>query len=383
MDPTHAFCKKIISRKTALTLLFASIIATQAVWGGPPNAYAVTVSPPQMIQAPNGERTKAVSINNHSLVVGTYGGPNGMTRSFTWTRRGGFQDIGEFTATGLNNCGDIVGAVNLYAPAVPADPNLPTRALLIRDGQTLDLGTLDPSTSSSWAYPTGINDLGHVSGMAGDFIENSLRPFLWTPETGMQALDEPQFHSGAAALNNHDQLVGTKQIEEFNGLQAGALWAPGQPVQILGSLGGRFGIAESINDNAEVIGNSATDLLLLPQRSGFYWSATTGVVPLQPYESQSTFDVANIAHDINAWGDIVGAIYAQRENFIEPRATLWTSYSDFFTFSDVSSEAMSINDRGQIVGILSPGEPTERAALWQIEPRLYLHGQDKRLCHRR
>lgn len=369
---------------SVLTFILITFVGTQTAWAKPPKDKIKRISDPIPITSSTGEATTAVDINDRNVVVGTYGGLYGIARSFTWTKRKGFKDIGEFTATAINNCGDVAGVLNLSYPGLPVHTGNPTNAVIIRDGQIIDLGKLDSSSPTSWAYATDINDRGHVSGIAGDQATSTTIPFIWTPETGMRALDTPEFHSGALALNNRDQIVGFKQADPFNGSQGGALWTPGQPVRLFGRLGGRTGSGSAINDSAEVVGNSDTSFLLFPLRAGFFWSETDGLIPLQPYESQEA-DTANQARDINSHGLIVGSISAvDAPGSSRPQAALWTSPANFFIFGDIASEAIAINDRGRIVGnMLADNLTSSGAVFWKLNKKLYQHSQGHKFCRYR
>jgi uncharacterized membrane protein len=163
----------------------------------------------------------------------------------------------------------------------------------------------------------------------------------------------------AFGINNRGQAVGTSgQCSNVTvpdtGRPAGphaVLWEPdGRPVN-LGTLGGTYNLASSINDEGDVTGNaqSSKDGNIHP----FLWSREDGIQDLGAYQA-SILTVAPCCHSLNNRRQIAG--FAIDSNF-NIRALLWEhgAYTDLNELVPSGSplylqQATSINDAGQITG---------------------------------
>jgi probable HAF family extracellular repeat protein len=110
-----------------------------------------------------------------------------------------------FSATGINDGGQVVGAMNEGGNIV--------HGFLYSNGTTTDLGTIGTNELTDWSYAEGVNDLGEVVGYStynaytaflysnGQMINlNSLLP------TGAQAAG--WYLGDATAINDEGQIVG-------------------------------------------------------------------------------------------------------------------------------------------------------------------------------
>ncbi len=165
-----------------------------------------------------------------------------------------------------------------------------------------DLGTLGGNSSAAW----GINNTGQVVGQA-DLSSTSTHAFLWTASEGMKDL---------------------------------------------GSLGGNFSAAYGINEAGDIVGFS-----YLPDNitvHAFLYTEVAGMQDLGDFNGDGS-----IANAINASGQIVGFGYLRpyQEGLI---AALWTSTHKMQSLGTATeSDALGINDSGQIVGYYGAG-----AFLW-------------------
>jgi probable HAF family extracellular repeat protein len=112
-------------------------------------------------------------------------------------------------ATGINEQGQVVGISGICDQAVG---RFTAKHALLWDknGNIVDLGNLG---APFWNTPTNINQRGDVVGFAGapgDPDGNFLQAFLWTAESGMQALGflPGDVHSEAYGINEKRQVVG-------------------------------------------------------------------------------------------------------------------------------------------------------------------------------
>jgi probable HAF family extracellular repeat protein len=125
-----------------------------------------------------GGQSWANAINDSGQIVGISFTPSGVGHAFVW-QNGVMTDIGTATqgpteAMAINNSGDVVGQMWSRQCPCGTDPSPPSRAVLWRQGQLVDLGTL--GGTSSWA--TAINKAGQVVG-ASFTTSGHTHAFVW------------------------------------------------------------------------------------------------------------------------------------------------------------------------------------------------------------
>lgn len=204
--------------------------------------------------------------------------------------------------------------------------------------------------------PMALNDRGEVL---------ILRPYwqrltyvVWTPKTG--ALH--QWHSRpdatlVYAFNTAGQVGGTLADETaFVGDRNGGM-------QPLGALSpGRHSDVKSLNNLGMAAGSSgAAD----GQSHAFVWSAADGMVDLHPAEASESGGL-----DINRHGQVAGYVVGangERHAAVLARGAAPQDLGCIATQADVAakcrSEAVALNDRGQVVGNVNSFE-NSRAFIW-------------------
>ena len=243
---------------------------------------------------PDGIDSDPYAINDQGAVAGTAGLLDGYQHAFVWTKNKGARDLGTLvghnaysTARGINNSGQVVGLSYL-------SDEITYRAFLYtqKDGMQ-DLGTLGGNSSAAY----GINNTGQVVGEA-DLSSISTHAFLWTASAGMKDL---------------------------------------------GSLGGNTSAAYGINEAGDIVGFSyLRDNFTV---HAFLYTEAAGMLDLGDFNGDGS-----IANAINASGQIVGIGYLRpdQEGLI---AALWTSTHKMQGLGTATeSDALGINDSGQIVG---------------------------------
>jgi probable HAF family extracellular repeat protein len=298
--------------------------------------------------------------NGNKADLGTLpGGPSSLT---TWISPNGL-------ISGISENGKL-------DPVIPGFPQL--HAVLWRDGRITDLGTFDGAYES---VANAVNSRGQVAGAALNSIPDAdsmfglgyqTRAFLW--ENG-SLLDLGTLGTGtdaeAALINNRGQVVGWSYTSSEHSdicaavyglpLSTGSfVWDRQKGMVNLGSLGGTCTVAMGLNDRGQIVGQSwsAGDAT----GHAFYWDRAHGMLDLRTLGGD--FASASVINDA---GDAVGGSYLAGNVLID--ATLWRGKSaiDLGTVDgDQCSYAMSINARGQVVGIsgtLNCDSP--RAFLWE------------------
>jgi probable HAF family extracellular repeat protein len=240
----------------------------------------------------------------------------------------------------------------------------------------VDLGTLGGQSS----YATGFNDHGHVVG-SSQTATGDWHGFLWR---GGRMLDLGTFRPNG--INNRDDIIGDI---DFNGV---AYLRRGHRMIKLGSLGGSYTFPVALNDRGDVVGTSSdAEELSVP----FLWSGghmrrlplssvsginnhrqISGGVAVEPdgYHAvrlhgryiadlgAGPFNRSN-SYAINEAGWIIGWKFSPQQ---DQRGVLWRGRgaTDLGTLGGGSTEARSIDDRGQILGISQAAEGMH-PFLWQ------------------
>jgi len=294
-------------------------------------------------------------------------------------------------ANSLNNRGWASGLANF------ACDNIGHASLWVNGSSAIDLGALGGSTANSAiAWPIK-NDSGVIVGISETGQENPLPEFFscWpfftpgTPSTKvcqgfrwsqgvMSAL--PPFPGGynsyATAANNRGQITGWAengvhdptcdpafQILQFRGV----IWQPDGTMQELPPLAGdSTSTGNAINDIGQVVGISGACGVAVGDVS-----AAHAVL----WENGLPIDLGNLGGHtwntptaINNHGTVVGfALQPGQEGTRNFQAFVWTKATGMQALpmapGDIRSEALGINDKDQIVGLIR-GPSGIRAVMW-------------------
>jgi probable HAF family extracellular repeat protein len=312
-----------------------------------------------------------------------------ITHAFEWSK-GAVTDLGSLagpdycsTPFWVNSRGVIVGA----SENGQTDPLLgvnQAQAVLWKDGQIVSLGSLGGYESLA----TDINQRGQIAGNATNATPDSYcffgtaqqRAFLW--ENGQMqdlgTLGGTCVSVGQVEiLNDNGQVVGTSTTSTIPNPLTGVppwdpfVWEQGKGMTDLGSLGGAYGVADSINNRGQIIGQSsiASDPGAcdgFPDNGdlnchAFFWDQ--GV--LTDLTTSTIGGNPQFLTGLNDAGEIIGS-----GSFPDAAsdAFLWRNgvATDLGHLTDCYSGALAINSETQVVGLtISCDGNTNRAFLWE------------------
>ena len=241
-------------------------------------------------------------------------------------------------AHAINPSGDIVG----WTTPPRTFGAFRVHAVLWRDGEIIDLGTLGGDLSRAW----GINPAGVVVGSALTPDNAYYHAFRW--ENGVMTELGPGYAFG---ISPDGRVVGRSE----GSVDAGhaVLWEDGAMVD-LGTLGGVTSVAYAINPSGVIVGSSQT---ADGAEHAFVWRDGTMV------DLGTLGGARSVAYAINPRGDIVGSSTTAAG---EEHAVLWRKNGDMVDLGlpGRTTVARGINASGQIVGYFS-GSPYGGAFLWQ------------------
>jgi len=356
----------------------------------------------------------AFGINNAGEIAGaaaTSAQTDGFAvTAFLWTKQKGITPLGVlgpllFPACPTCNSGaaavGALGQVAMGSEIATLDPNdqdfgqwdpaapthRVTRAVIFRNGVMKALPNLPGGKN---ANPFWINNRGQVSGVAetdsedlscsigpngpsepnglnGPNLKRGFLPVIWEPNGEIQELS-PLISEGdtvaiAFTINDQGEAVGNSGMCSTTGLPPFAinfstashavLWDK-EGVHDLGSLGGAYNGASSINNRGEVVGMAQS-----PKdgtNHAFLWTRQTGMLDYGTFPG-AVATVVPCCHTNNDRGEIVGFSFEPTNPF-GGRALIWQGkepkdLNDFVRdpgpFVQLQ-QALSINDAGQIIG---------------------------------
>jgi probable HAF family extracellular repeat protein len=192
-----------------------------------------------LVPIPGANNGQANAISNghvagYSVLV------DGTARATLW-HDGIAEDLGVGSANAINSLDQVVGYIQPNFQQGDFTPH----ASLWDHGILTDLGTL-PGFDSTDA--TGINDSGEVVGIAFSFANpQNQAGFRWTVQTGIQVISPA---ASALAINSHGDIAGI-------GLNLhAAIFSTKKRTTDLGTLGGDFSVAGSLNTKGHAAGYS-------------------------------------------------------------------------------------------------------------------------------
>jgi uncharacterized membrane protein len=289
------------------------------------------------------QQTIPTGINNNEEIVG-FVQPTGTmagVNAFLWTRQGGFQLLAEdAVATDINDRGDVTG-YRYECTQFPDGGGFCNFRGFVWNGRTGFIDLVD-------FVPTAINNSGDMAGecsAAGGLAACAIHRGIRT-QWECELEDCSQRASG---INARGDVVGMRASPGFEF----AMLFPrrGTPV-VLGAQ-----TAEDINNAGTVAGRAPTSLW---PSNATLWT-NKGLV--QAPSADTTIAVA-----LNERGWAAGIRFGSDA----PNASFFWDGSGNTLVNlapeAVSSEALDINDRGQIVGTIGTITQSQQLVIWRVHP---------------
>jgi uncharacterized membrane protein len=216
----------------------------------------------------------------------------------------------------------------------------------------------------------GINARGDVVGNLGTrgFVVNDPLPFVWNERGGLTLIPllTGWLGANAIAVNNAGVVVGEAKvtnpaspsgwsIHAFQWTKQGGTLDLGQ----VSIAAGPTGLA-AINERGQAVGT----MIVGGQRRAIFWSAGTGIVDIHPdgmLHSQ--------AMDINDRGQVVGVYTVSTPSGTSGRAYIRSAAGLFTELPGLSSSgsvARAVNEAGEIVGSSVDEGGQVHPVLWRV-----------------
>ena len=283
--------------------------------------------------------SEADGLNDLGQVVGTSGADDkGTSHSFIW-QAGKLVDIGaSIEALGPGGTGDWALRINDFGQILGGGNSLPPYVWQSGKLEALNFnGSCFPGTNNA----TGINDLGNVVGTdcEGNGLVWRNGNITYLPATCSTCLPGSVL---PFAINDVGQIVG-EAIVEGSSLSLHAVLSQDGKVTDLGTLGGDSSVAYAVNVWGQVVGVSQVDCGGIPNSCvhAFLWQNGK----MQDLGTL-TGDDSSQAVSINALGQVVGVSFSQSGG----RAFLW----ERGTMSDLN-DLIPTNSGWDLVNFTTPG----------------------------
>jgi probable HAF family extracellular repeat protein len=292
------------------------------------------------------------------IVIGTFGGPNSAIPEAFLALNGGtavrvISDDGTVAGIGDTATAD---------PSCYIDDCFFPNAFRWREGVLTDLGTLpgDKYSGSTWISRNGLIVGLAENGQSDPLVGvPEMRGVLWSRD---RMLDLGTLQGGyetfAFAVNNRGQVAGAAtntvpDVFSIFGAQIRPFLWQGGSMKDLGTLGGPEGVALLVNDRGQVAGYSFPNATAnanngpcqanAPAQEPFFYSNGRMV-------DIGTFGgTCGITNALNNRGQVAGQSYTSGNAFA--RAFLWDGkLNDLGTLGGQNADAEWLNDAGDVVG---------------------------------
>jgi probable HAF family extracellular repeat protein len=377
-----------MKKLTARALIAAVLLAVAAAAAGAGTGHDTRAFADYRVanlQSLGGTSSVGFSVNDRGWVAGRSNLPGNQTRHATLWRNGVLTDLK--TLGGANSAvlwpvknlrGIVTGIAQTNEPDplnekwscgffFPAATGRGTRCL----GFKWQNGVMTrlPTLGGTHGFATGSNNLGQTTGWAENTVHDptcelpqvlQFRAVVWGPRLDQIRELQPlpgDTATAATAINDHGRVIGISGICDqaagrFSAIH-NVVWDNGAPPVDIGDFGGvAWNTPMALNQQGAVVGfanASAADGGNLDPRA-FLWTESQGIQPLGALPG----DVTSQALGINEWGQVVGQSCDADDNC---RAFLWNhgvmaDLNDLVTSGDADllTTANDIDDFGRITG---------------------------------
>lgn len=295
-----------------------------------------------------------------SIVIGVSAGPATAAGTYTAVDLGGLGGPFGLVAHAVNEHGWVAGESTVPATAPIDQPagspgGWTSHAVLWRDGQRIDLGTL----GGRWSRAYAINDAGVVVGES-ERADGSVHAFRCQPGGIPEDLGTLGGRNSAAyGINGKGKIVGSSDTAVAT--SHAARWTGGD-IADLGTLGGPTSVARAINDAGAVVGESR---LASGQVRGFVLrnGSMVDLGSLAGPTGASSAYAINRRGVIAGWSTAPGAGASWQHHPATWSAGRWR---DLGVQAGGHGEATGISDHGLVVGteLARPGIGIYVAVVW-------------------
>lgn len=183
-----------------------------------------------------------------------------------------------------------------------------------------------------------------------------LQATVWTETQAINlgSLNDNSYRSEATSVNDAGQITGISYLDSKQGSYHAVKWQDGN-ISDLGTLGGRFSQANSINKYGVIAGWSED--ANQGSMHATIWNGDQIIIMHSNYSH-------SLAKDINDNGVVVGAVSGEHVN---PMASVWVDQREtvLSTGDSLWSRANAVNNMEQIVGYVRyANEELQHASLW-------------------
>jgi probable HAF family extracellular repeat protein len=184
-----------------------------------------------------------------------------------------------------------------------------------------------------------INNNGQV--MVNTGKADAYKVATWGLASDTEGLALPVTNGGGASISDTAAIAGTGDPDSSGIFQA-FVWQPGTGVQWLGSLGGELSAASGVNDAGNVVGYSYNAAY---SQHAFLWTRAGGMQDLTPSLTNTS---GGTAVAINTLNQVVGYYFPDGAD--NTLGFLWTQANGFQSLGVPGTLAFAINDSQMIVG---------------------------------
>ena len=316
-----------------------------------------------MIVDPLQQNSYGMSLNQQSQVAG-------FSERFASRYNNGVQENlgvlpGGITSKGhaINNLGEVAGH------STYTDSGSIHHATLFRNGTKTDLGSLP--NAGNYSTAAGINDSTEIVGYSGfDADTSNTRAFIWDASGGLRNLGTlGGGFAKAFSINNAGQVTGHASTTTPNSHVA-FIWDEVNGMRPIGTIAGNTSTGRLINANGHVAGTSTINDFDNRQHAFFYNG--TSILDLGSLGGEDFYSDRSSANGINIHDHVVGSTYLPYEGgalYLVAFIYRDGQMQNLEALLDASGAgyrlggASGINDAGQITSTASRGPSNDTRAV--------------------